>query len=467
VLFNGFPFLLFYLAVLAVYHRGPRSWPGRKRWLLIASWFFYGSWSPGFLGLLIATTWLDFQLARWIYRLRNESSARRPGAARAALALSVGMNLGVLAFFKYGRFLYEQVDQLLAIGPPPTFLAVVAPLGVSFYTFHSISYVVDTYRGDRPPTDSFLDFALYVAFFPQLIAGPITRWGFFGPQLDAPRAVTSADADAAGFLLVRGFLKKVVCADSLGGFVDHVYADLARASSPEIALACYAYAFQIYFDFSGYTDIAKGLARLLGFRLPENFDLPYLATGPRDFWRRWHISLSTWLRDYLYIGLGGNRRGTTRTYLNLLVTMLLGGLWHGAAWHFVVWGGLHGVWLALDRALAVRTGGHAATPVWLRRLVTFHIVTALWVVFRAPSLAVVGDVAGGLLASRPMSGPFPLGPLLLALLGVVTHLLGGARTRAVLWPRLPRPVQGAAYGLTIVLVGLFSAQSERFIYFQF
>jgi D-alanyl-lipoteichoic acid acyltransferase DltB (MBOAT superfamily) len=259
------------------------------------------------------------------------------------------MNLGVLAVFKYGRFFWESAGVFAAMPPAPAVLRVAVPLGISFYTFHSISYMIDTYRRVRPPTDSFGDYALYVAFFPQLIAGPITRWGFFGPQLDMQRRVTFARVELALFLLAVGFVKKVVFADSLGGFVDRIYADAAHSRPLELWLAVYAYTFQIYFDFSGYTDIAMGIAGLLGFTLPENFRHPYLACDPADFWRRWHISLSTWLRDYLYIPLDGNRRGALRSYVNLFVTMLLGGLWHGAAWTFVLWGAYHGAWLALHR----------------------------------------------------------------------------------------------------------------------
>ena len=373
MLFNSLYFLVFLALVLTVYHGLLRSFAARKLFLLAASWAFYATWSPRFLLLLIATTWIDFQLARIIYRARAVSPAR----ARALLVASLGLNLGLLAFFKYGLFLYDSADALFRLRPAPGFLAVVVPLGISFYTFHSISYVIDTYRGIRPPTESFSDFALYVAFFPQLIAGPITRWGFFGPQLAERPHVGMTRIEASLFLLAVGYVKKVACADSLGGFVDGVYADIGDHGWIELAVALYAYAFQIYFDFSGYTDIAMGVAGLLGFRLPENFRHPYLAENPSEFWRRWHISLSTWLRDYLYVPLGGNRR---RPAFNLIVTMTLGGLWHGAGWTFVLWGFLHGVLLWLERELP-------KVPRGVGVLVTFHVVALLWVPFRAPDLA--------------------------------------------------------------------------------
>ena len=472
MLFNSLYFLVFLALVLTVYHGLLRSFAARKLFLLAASWAFYASWSPRFLLLLIATTWIDFQLARVIYRARSVSPAR----ARALLVTSLCLNLGLLAYFKYGLFLYDSAGALFRLPPAPGFLAVVVPLGISFYTFHSISYVIDTYRGTRPPTDSFRDFALYVAFFPQLIAGPITRWGFFGPQLAERPHVGLARIDESLFLLAVGYVKKVACADSLGGFVDGVYADVGGQGWIELVVALYAYAFQIYFDFSGYTDIAMGVAGLLGFRLPENFRHPYLAENPSEFWRRWHISLSSWLRDYLYVPLGGNRLGNVRTYVNLMITMLLGGLWHGAAWTFVVWGGFHGAWLAVHRALSgrdwwrSRAGAAAATPatpLWLRRIATFHLVAFAWVPFRAASLADAGDFFVGLVSGRPLVAALPVGPILLVALGAATHGLATRVELASWWRTVPRPVQGAAYGLVVVLIGLFSAQSGRFIYFQF
>ena len=466
MLFNSLPFLVFLLVVLLVYGR-LRTWTARKGFLLAASWFFYATWSPRFLALLIATTWVDFHLARWIYRVRwgDGPDAVPAGAARARAMLiaSVAINLGVLAFFKYGRFLWESAAAVLPLSAPPAVLAVAVPLGISFYTFHSISYVVDTYRGLRPPTSSFADFALYVAFFPQLIAGPISRWGFFGPQLATPRTVRFREVEAALFLIAVGLTKKVVCADSLGGFVDGVYSNAAEAGWIEVWVALYAYAFQIYFDFSGYTDIATGVAGLLGFRLPENFRHPYLAENPSEFWRRWHISLSTWLRDYLYVSLGGNRKGTARTYVNLFLTMVLGGLWHGAAWTFVLWGAVHGAWLAVHRAIA----GPPRTPRWLRQIVTFHLVALAWVLFRAGSLDTAGAIMHGLVAGRPLWGALPLGALGLVAVGLLTHALAERQDLVDVWARVPRPAQGAIYGLVIVLVGVFSTRSTRFIYFQF
>jgi alginate O-acetyltransferase complex protein AlgI len=477
MLFHSLDFLAFLLIVLAVYHGLVRDWAHRKLVLLAASWLFYATWSPRFLLLLIAATAVDFQLARWIYARRwREPGVEREGGRRHARGLLVGslvLNLGVLAYFKYGLFFYESAGAVLALPPAPGILAVAVPLGVSFYTFHSISYIVDTYRGIRPPTASFADYALYVAFFPQLIAGPITRWGFFGPQLVGRREVGWHRLEGALFLLAVGFVKKVACADSLGAYVDEVYADPLAWSRLEHWVVLYAYAFQIYFDFSGYTDIAMGVAGLLGFRLPENFRHPYLAENPSEFWRRWHISLSSWLRDYLYVALGGNRAGRLRTYVNLFLTMLLGGLWHGAAWTFVAWGAFHGAWLALHRAIvrdAVFGRALARLPVprWLCRVATFHLVALAWVPFRAASFADAAVVLRGLVVGpSTLDGPFPLGPVALVILGLATHGLALRARLDHLWALLPRPVQGIAYGLVIVVVALTSSHSERFIYFQF
>jgi len=269
------------------------------------------------------------------------------------------------------------------------------------------------------------------------------------------------------FLISQGLIKKVVLGDSLGLLVDQVYGNVGTAAPAEIAIALNAYAFQIYFDFSGYTDIAMGLARLLGFRLPHNFRHPYRALDPREFWQRWHISLSSWLRDYLYISLGGNRRRPWRTYFNLLMTMLLGGLWHGAAWNFVFWGTFHGGWLAIHRFFTRGAAQPPRTPEWLRRLVTFHLVVFSWVLFRAPSLDVFAAIVNGLGVSRPMSGPFPIGTALLVIAGFLAHQLSARIDAEMWWQRAPRFAQGAIVGVVILLVGVFSAQSQRFIYFQF
>lgn len=461
MLFNSIEFVVFAAIVFPIYY-SLRTQSAALGWLLAASWAFYATWSPYFLLLLIATTWVDFTFAQRIHQAGNNEDGQL--RARRLLILSVVMNLSVLAFFKYGRFAYEQLALILPLPPSPAFLPTSVPLGVSFYTFHSISYIVDTYRGLRAPTYRFDEFALYVAFFPQLIAGPITRWSFLGPQIQAPRTISRSDVETGVFLVAKGLIKKVLLADSLGEVVDQVYASPEYFAPVEITLALYAYAFQIYFDFSGYTNIAQGLARLLGFQLPENFRHPYRAVNPQDFWQRWHISLSSWLRDYLYISLGGNRRGTTRTYFNLLITMVLGGLWHGAAWNFVLWGAFHGAWLAVHRAVA---RPEPRTPAWLRRLVTFHLVLAGWVLFRAPTLGSIGSILRGLVGNSPMSGPFPVVVAMLVVIGFILHRVTSTVDLEARWAETPRFVQGVLMGVVLLLIGVFSAQSQRFIYFQF
>lgn len=474
MLFNSLACAAFVIVVTTVYALLARSsrggWPAQKHWLLAMSWLFYATWSPGFLVLLVATSALDFHLARAIHRRvagRDEPDA----GARGLLLLGLALNLGALGFFKYGRFFWETLAAMAPLGAPPSVLAVVVPLGISFYTFHAVSYLVDTYRDVRAPSERFTDVALYLAFFPQLIAGPITRWSFFGPQLESPRTVDARGYDAAGFRIVRGLVKKVVFADGLGVLVDAVYGDVGAAGGLELGVAFYAYAFQLYFDFSGYTDIAIGLAGLLGFRLPENFDHPFLAESIADFWRRWHITLSHWLRDYLFIPitralLRRTDRPLPSEAIAFVVTMLLGGLWHGAAWTFVVWGGLHGVWLALHR-ITLELHGPPRTPLWLRRLGTFHVLCATLVVFRAPTLAAAGQFFAGLGSVRPPSGPFPVGAALLVLLGVIAHGMDPRLGLEGRWPRTPALLQGALYGVALLMIGVFSAQSERFIYFQF
>ena len=350
MLFNSIEFIVF-LAVVLLGHFAliPRRLPRlRKGFLLVVSYGFYMAWNPPFGLLLLFSTVLDFSVAQWMER------AATPGRRKALLGLSLIGNLGVLGFFKYRDFVLETLYALFgaALWPvQPPALDLVLPIGISFYTFQTLSYAIDVYRGSQRAARSFLDFALYISFFPQLVAGPIVRSSVFLPQLRRAPRVATYDVEAALVRIGSGLVKKVVFADVLGGYVDPVFSSPDTYGGLNLLLAVYAYAFQIYFDFSGYSDIAIGLARLFGYRIPENFDRPYLAASPREFWRRWHISLSTWLRDYLYVSLGGNRVPAVRVQLNLMITMLLGGLWHGANWNFVLWGGFHGFLLSLQRAV--------------------------------------------------------------------------------------------------------------------
>jgi alginate O-acetyltransferase complex protein AlgI len=348
VLFNSIAFLCFLPLVLLGVSALPQRW--RNPFLLVASYVFYGAWDWRFLFLLFGTTCVDFWCAGKIF------ASGAPRTRRRFLLLSLGTNLTVLGFFKYYNFFVGSAVQVLAacgIQASPWTLSVILPVGVSFYTFQSMAYVIDVYRGDMQPAARFRDYALAVAFFPQLVAGPIERISHLLPQLLARVRPAPERIQIGLTLMMLGFTKKVLIADLLAPEVDRIFSNPAQMSSGLLLKGAYCFALQIYGDFSGYSDIARGVAELLGVRLMKNFEQPYLSQSITEFWRRWHISLSSWLRDYLYISLGGNRRGARITYRNLMLTMLIGGLWHGANWTFVVWGGLHGTYLALERMVWV------------------------------------------------------------------------------------------------------------------
>jgi len=371
---------------------------GRTPWLLFllgASWFFYGYWDARFVLLIAASSGANWMVGALIDRARGGEDGQPTDLARAILVFGVVLNLAVLGWFKYyGFFATSIINGLgdLGIEVSPPLLDIVLPVGISFFTFQGISYLMDVWRGYIRPM-SLLEFAVYIAFFPQLVAGPIVRAAEFSPQLTAavPPFVPQAEAFR---LILGGLFKKVVISSYLASeIVDPVFANPEQHSSLELVFATYAYAIQIYADFSGYTDIAIGCALLLGFRFPQNFNSPYIALSLQDFWRRWHMTLSRWLRDYLYISLGGNRGSRLFTFRNLFLTMLLGGLWHGAAWTFVIWGAIHGGFLVLERVASadarllarLNTIPRPLQPV-LRWALTFHVVCLAWIFFRAESL---------------------------------------------------------------------------------
>ncbi len=397
MVFSSHLFFYYFLpAALFLYYAAPR--PARHLLLALASYLFYGWSNPPFVGLMLASTAIDYLCGlatvgrlggpRGAPILRLDPGGPRSRGQRIAVAVSVVSNLSLLGFFKYFQFGVDSYNGLVtALGFPDgaldSTLRVVLPLGISFYTFQSMSYSIDVYRGHARALSSFVDFACYVSMFPQLVAGPILRFSEVDDQLRHRVHSVEKFARGAAFLSL-GMAKKVLLANPCGKVADTVF-DAGAAVAADAWLGVVAYAFQIYFDFSGYSDIAIGLGLMLGFVFPKNFDSPYRADSITDFWRRWHQSLSTWLRDYLYIPLGGNRRGEVRTFVNLMLVMLLGGLWHGAAWNFVVWGGLHGALLALERALGKR-------PLWWRlprpaRVgATFFVVLLSWTFFRAADL---------------------------------------------------------------------------------
>jgi alginate O-acetyltransferase complex protein AlgI len=461
MLFNSLEFGAFFLIAIAAYHglMARASWTAKKAFLVVASYVFYMSWSPAFGLLLLTSTVLDYLLARKI-----EVTTHR-GWRRIYLLVSLSFNLGMLGFFKYGGFVADNLWPFFGTGDAPL-RDMILPVGISFYTFESLSYTIDVYRGEAA-SKNLLDFSLFLSFFPHLVAGPIVRPRQFLPQLASEPRIREVEVEDALARIAIGFVKKVLLADTLGVYVDAIWQLPGAFSGPNVLLALYAYTFQIYFDFSGYTDIALGLARLWGFELPENFDRPYRAYSPREFWQRWHISLSTWLRDYLYVSLGGNRGGTARTYLNLFLTMLLGGLWHGPAWTFVAWGAFHGLWLVVHRWLT-RSGEPARTPGPIRLFVTFHLVVLSWALFRAPTLA---DAWQQLLALASWKDVYishqSIQALVILLVAATLHWAppaGGFRRRFI---AAPAWAQGVIYAIGTALVFLQAPASARFIYFQF
>src|SRR5262245_57764182 len=380
MLFQTFKFFIFFCVVFAVYW-GLRRHRARMAWLLLASCVFYMSWNPWLISLILLSASVDYVVA---LRLEHVTA---PRTRKLLLIGSISFNLALLGFFKYVNFFLDNAQALggwLGWSLPLPHLDLILPLGISFYTFETISYIVDVYLGRTKPVHNPLDYALYIMFFPHLIAGPIVRPRDLLPQLQRENRFSWARMQLGVQFFLLGLFKKAAIADFLATIADPIFKEPHLYASGAVWLGVLAYAVQIYCDFSGYSDMAVGTAHMLGFKLPCNFRMPYLAANITDFWRRWHISLSSWLRDYLYVPLGGNRHGTWATYRNLLLTMLLGGLWHGAAWTFVAWGLLHGVLLAVHRAWPWKDAG----GVWLR---PFGVATTLlcvcigWVFFRAQS----------------------------------------------------------------------------------
>ncbi len=464
MLFNSLEFVLLVVLVGAwlVLARSNRQ---RKLGLLAASYYFYAYWDWRFLSLLLLSTVVDFGVGRAL--ARSDSAPRR----RALLALSLVCNLGLLGFFKYFNFFVDSLAPLLGqLGLRTGTLSIILPVGISFYTFQTLSYTIDVYRRRLKACDDFFDFALFVSFFPQLVAGPIVRAADFLPQLEERRD-TSWTRLFEGFRqFVIGLFKKVVVADHLSEIVDPVYANLGAFDGLTVWAAALAYTVQIYCDFSGYSDMAIGVARALGYDLPENFAHPYRALDPSDFWRRWHISLSNWLRDYLYIPLGGNRSGPRRTYINLALTMLLGGLWHGAAWTFVAWGAYHGLALGLHRWWSRdRRGGQGwRLPRPLAWLATLLMAVVGWVLFRAPDFATAAAALRAMFLGA--SGLRWLPPYLWLGLAVIVLGHGVKASRWGRWLELPprRLSTPVALFLLLWLVLLFYPRGiTPFIYFQF
>ncbi|MDE1150464.1 MAG: MBOAT family protein [Azospirillaceae bacterium] len=477
MLFPTLNFGLFFLVVFAVAWalvRWPRS---RVAFLSAASYFFYGWWDWRYLFLLGGSTLFNWLAGQAI--VRQADPRRRKWVVGGAVAV----NLAVLAFFKYANFATATTNDVLTIlgaHVQVRFLDVLVPIGISFFTFHGISYLVDLYRGTLARPASLMQLVLYISFFPQLVAGPIVRASHFLPQIAARPDPDDIRATRAYLLILGGLFKKVVVANYLAtDLVDPVFFDPDKYGALDLLLATYGYAMQIYCDFSAYTDIAIGLAALLGFRFPQNFDQPYRSASLRDFWRRWHISLSSWLRDYLYIPLGGNRGGTWKHCRNLMITMLLGGLWHGANWTFVIWGALHGGMLVVEflvnRLRAITIGEWEAPPFrgWARVaaiVATFHFVCLTWIFFRAPSLEVAGHFLAGFGRWGQVAGAATPLTLLLVAGTMASQFLPADRLARIedALVRVPLAVKGAAMGLGLVLIQACAPEGVApFIYFQF
>jgi alginate O-acetyltransferase complex protein AlgI len=487
MLFNSAEYGIFLGIVFALYWLLRDSRGSRFLLLLAASWFFYASWNWKLLSLILISTAIDYWVGGALAKTDAGDPAQR-GKRKRLLLLSLCSNLGLLAIFKYLGFFLKNIQELAGQGSLDGFLGffdrvfgidmleIVLPVGISFYTFQTLSYTIDIYRGTLRPAKSLKEFALFVAFFPQLVAGPIVRASDFLPQLDNRPRVTGEDLKEGLFRIAVGLGKKLIIADVLAvQLVDGVFAGGSSSTGLHALLGVYGYALQIYGDFSGYSDIAIGSARLLGFRIPENFNMPYVATSIRDFWHRWHISLSSWLRDYLYIPLGGNRLGPARTYVNLALTMLLGGLWHGAAWNFVFWGALHGLWLGIDRWWGRRglpgldSGGMLSR--FFARLITFHMVCLAWVFFRAQSFGDAWDVLERIVSLEgDWSLPsLPMGVWMAFVLGYSSHFVSRSfkLTLQAAWCKTPAFVIGAVYALFFGLLSYVAVEGVAFIYFQF
>ncbi len=487
LLFTRIDFWLFFLVLYAVFSILYKNTFRRNTWLFAVSLFFYYKSSGLFFSLIVLSVLINYFIGNALYKTPQQKIKKR------WVALAVLYNLSWLIYFKYTYFFVDLINQSFGTswvvsdwvlqGINQLFRAefsveaILLPVGISFYTFQIISYILDLYRQKVEPVRNLLDFGFYVTFFPQLVAGPIVRAAHFIPQMYKPFKLSKEEAGQALFLILNGLIKKIVIADYISiNFVDRVYDNPLSYTGLENLMAVYGYALQIYCDFSGYTDIAIGLALWMGFRLPVNFNSPYKAANLSDFWRRWHISLSSWLKDYLYIPLGGNRKGRTRTYINLFLTMLLGGLWHGAKLRFIVWGALHGIYLAVHKLwLHFYPTKEKQGLQWLWILLTFHVVSFTWMAFRAHNLEIVANMFRQIFtafAGRHMNELFAAYWFVwsLILLGFVIHwlpskyknLYKGYFVLSPTWVKITISV-----GIVFLLAQFVSADIQPFIYFQF
>jgi len=493
MLFNSYTFIAFF-AIMLILHNLPFPWKVKKINLLLASYIFYAAWNPPFILLLWLSTVVDYFVGRALYTQTNIHKKR------VLLVVSLIGNLGMLCFFKYGGFLLENFTHLvnmLGINFHPAKPNIILPAGISFYTFTTLCYTIDMYKKKSQPVKSLLDFSLFVTFFPHLVAGPIVRPPQLVPQFESPRKATQKQLMEGLLLLSLGLFMKVVLADSmLSASADAVFNARGPLPALDAWMGVLAFSGQIFFDFAGYSTCAVGVALCLGFVLPQNFLYPYAAIGFSDFWRRWHITLSAWLRDYLYIPLGGNRMGRFRTYINLMITMLLGGLWHGANWTFVAWGGLHGVYLWVEKYFRDRKEGRAgvitavdAEPVlikaslapdlanknfrgFLYALLTFFLVDITWVFFRSPTFSGAGQLLQSMFGGAKGAVPLLSTLAVIKITVIITCMLllhwfmRNSRVLSLAY-RLPQWLVGLLWAVILVLLILSQESSSSFIYFQF
>lgn len=496
MLFNSYTFIVFLVIVLVLHNATKLPWKVKKINLLLASYIFYAVWNPPFIILLWISTLVDFVVGKKLFHEENKFKRK------ALLIVSLVINLGMLGFFKYGSFLLENfvlIMSSIGINYQPAAPSIILPVGISFYTFQTLCYTLDMYKRRIEPEKSLLNFCLFVTFFPQLVAGPIVRPSELLPQFHTPHTATSQQLVKGLFLLSLGLFMKVVMADTmLAESADTVFGSSQILTPVDAWLGVLAFSGQIFFDFAGYSTCAIGIASCMGFTLPDNFRYPYAAIGFSDFWKRWHITLSTWLRDYLYIGLGGNRKGESRTYINLMVTMLLGGLWHGASWTFVVWGGLHGTYLCIERMfrpkkskdhviivegtlpenIPVVTASFAPAffakkrvKLFFAALLTFFLVNITWVFFRASDFPTAWRLLGSMFGIT--EGAPVLSTINMIKVSVITVLLVGShwlmRNTGVLQVAQKTKwwVVGIAWAFLVVCLILSQKSSDSFIYFQF
>ena len=472
MLFNSIEFLVFFVVVFALYWALNKDYKKQNILLLLSSYVFYAWWDWRFLSLIIISSCIDFTVGKKIFGSNTQAKRKN------WLLVSLIANLGLLSVFKYYNFFAESFSDLVGVfgwQPNDLTLNIILPVGISFYTFQTLSYTIDIYRKQFEPTNDVISFFTYIAFFPQLVAGPIERASNLLPQMERKRFLKKEWVNEGIIQILVGLFRKIVIADTLGAYVDIIYGDVGLYNSTTIILATFLYAFQIYFDFSGYSDIAIGTAKLLGFKFNQNFNMPYFSKSLTEFWRKWHMSLSYWLRDYLYISLGGNRKGIKITYRNLMLTMLLGGLWHGSSWNFIIWGGIHGLVLGIEKFLKSNKSLKLPSSLdFLGYPLTFIVVLFSWIFFRAQTLD-SAFLAIDRIALLDFSFPY-FGDINLMASAAIVLLIGLTFDFYLFRKKVDLEHLGAKFSMVkiaiistviITLINLFYSTSNNFIYFQF